>query len=99
MKNPINPISSPGEMQSDIIDNAGHKTNRKILGTPFRYLPNCRDFKIDLGAFEQEFLNKGIIKRTPADITIIPYRNGKLNRFARFQIIRLKSRLDQPQIF
>lgn len=96
MKKPRELGNPSVEMYLNSSNNSDTKTTRKILGSPFRYIPNCRDFKIDLGKFSQEFLAHGIIKRENSDITILPYRNGKLNRFAFHQILRLKKKIMKP---
>jgi len=89
----------PEEMYWKSMDKTGDKPTRRIAGSGFRYLPNCSDLKIDLGLFAQKFLEKGIIRREGTEVTIIPYRNAKFNRFARFQIQRLNRNIDNPTIF
>jgi hypothetical protein len=80
-------------------DKNANKTNRKILDTSWRYLPNCRDFEIKIGKEDPLLAKYHVNKRLKASIKILPYENGSLNRFALHQILRLKRSTDNPRKF
>lgn len=47
----------------------------------FRYLPNCRDIKINIGALDELFMKYGIKKKINTTVEIVPNTNGRYNRF------------------
>jgi len=93
-----------GSLTGEIYWKYGNKTvkkavSRRILGTPFRYLPNCSDIKIRIGQPDELFKKHGIQKNIEATVEIEPHTNGIYNRYAKMQILRLKNSTDSPRKF
>jgi hypothetical protein len=65
----------------------------------FRYLPNCRDIKINIGAIDELFMKYGIKKKINTTVEIVPNANGRYNRFMKWQILRLKKCINDPKKF
>jgi hypothetical protein len=73
---------------SDI--NKHQNKNNRIGDTPFRRLPNCREFKIELEGIDKVYELFHIKKNLDPKITITPYDNKSLNRYMEHQLIRLE---------
>lgn len=67
-------------------DKVHNKTNE---WGPFKPLPNCRNFRIELAGYDQLFKEHGIKKRLESKKFLEKYRNGPLNRYMLHQIKRL----------
>lgn len=68
-----------------------HQTkNNRIGDTPFRRIPNCREFKIELEGIDKVYELFHIKKNLDPKITITPYDNKSLNRYMEHQLIRLE---------
>jgi len=61
---------------------------------PFKPIPNCRAFKIRLGTLDPLFLLLGLKKKLASDITIQPYANRHMVKYAEYQIQRLNKLRD-----
>lgn len=86
------------EIKKRNVNKDGAKS-RKISNTPWTRLPNCSDFKIKLGKYNLLFYLKGILKKCSPKVLIKSIDNDGMNRYMRFQIKRLRSKLDNPVLF
>jgi Reverse transcriptase (RNA-dependent DNA polymerase) len=64
-------------------------TNR-INGSPFRFLPNCKDFNIDTTGFDGLALKYNLEKKLPPKLEIRPYNNYDLNKIFRIKILYIQ---------
>lgn len=58
--------------------------------SPFRLLPNVRKFRVKINDWDKLFLKYGIKKRISPSMKFEKYNNGKLNRYVRHQLMRMK---------
>jgi hypothetical protein len=63
---------------------------------PWKLLPNCRKFRIELGPWDKRFTKHGLDKRLKPEITIEPHTNKGINRYIMHQVKRLNDSVDNP---
>lgn len=66
---------------------------------PWKLLPNCRKFKIELGLWDKTFAKHNLDKRLAPEITIEPHTNKAINRYIMHQVKRLNESIDNPVKF
>lgn len=89
---PVTETSAPNET------NNPNKINWEAL-KPFPRIPNCRNFKIELGGIDKVFQFFKINKKIPPKLEFEGHTNQKfINYYAR-QIERLKRERDNPKAY
>ena len=58
---------------------------------PWKPLPNCAKFRVELGGYDKTYLFHGISKRLETEKWYAAYRNKQMNRYLRLQIKRLET--------
>jgi len=66
---------------------------------PWKLLPDCRKFRIELKGEDLLFAMHDVDKRLKPTITIIPYTNKKVNRYLDHQVRRLNKAISNPTLF
>lgn len=98
-------VESPVENQSEDMYkrysiNPENKTvKERNEWKPYEPIPNCAEFKITLRGENSVLAKYGLIKANEPKITISPYRNGKIQKYAKYQIKRLRRNVSQPAKF
>jgi len=70
-------------------------TSTDVYCNPYKKIPNCRSFKITLGILDPIMLLLGLKRRLTSEITISPYANRHMVKYAEYQIKRLNYLRDQ----
>jgi len=78
--------SNSGQMMKELPEN---KSNKYGMG-PWKWLPNCSDFKVELEGYDPLYEMHGIKKRWRTRKWHKAFRNNQMNRYLRHQFNRLK---------
>lgn len=64
---------------------------------PYEPIPNCAEFKITLRGENSVLAKYGLIKANEPEIIISPYKNRKIQKYAKYQIKRLRKNVNNPK--
>jgi hypothetical protein len=81
--------NSVNSAQSSTVD------RRRALWGPFKPLPNCSKFSIELNKYDELYEIFGIKKRIKARLKFEPHTNKHLNDYFESQLRRMKQASDE----
>jgi len=71
----------------------------RVLNSPWKRIPNVKNFSISLGPQDALFEMYGIDKKVKPTLTIEPYKNDSMNRYVEHQVIRLSKARNNPKLY